>query len=70
MSVPTLGLSEQRLRERLVEELAQAMRAEGEAPTIHALAHSVARIIHEDHLRIAEQLEVAGIVLPPEEPGE
>jgi hypothetical protein len=55
------GLSEQEIRERLQEELVRAMRAEGDAPTIHAFAHSVARILEEDHLRMAEQLERAGI---------
>ncbi len=58
-----LGLSEQELRERLVEELVQAMRAEGGVPTIHAIAHSIARILEEDHLRLAEQLERAGVRL-------
>jgi hypothetical protein len=42
------------------------MRAEGNAPTVHALAHSVARVIADDHLRIAEQLERAGVRLEPE----
>jgi hypothetical protein len=56
-----LGLSEQQIREGLEEELIRAMRAEGGAPTIHAIAHSVARILEEDHLRIAEQLRTAGI---------
>jgi hypothetical protein len=55
------GLSEQEIREGLQDELVRAMRAEGDAPTIHAFAHSVARIIEEDHLRMAEQLERAGI---------
>jgi hypothetical protein len=58
-----LGLSEQELREGLEEELIRAMRAEGSAPTIHAVAHSVARIIEADHLRIAEQLRSAGVKL-------
>ncbi len=58
-----IGLSEQELRERLEEELIVAMKAEGDVPTIHAIAHSVARIIEEDHLRIAEQLESAGVGL-------
>jgi hypothetical protein len=55
------GLSEQEIRDGLQEEMIRAMRAEGEAPTIHAFAHSVARILEEDHLRMAEQLERAGI---------
>jgi hypothetical protein len=56
-----LGLSEQELRTALEEELIRAMHAEGDAPTVHALAHSVARVIALDHLRIAEQLEAAGV---------
>jgi hypothetical protein len=55
------GLSEQEVRDRLQEELLRAIRSEGDAPTIHALAHSVARILEEDHLRMAEQLERAGV---------
>lgn len=58
-----IGLSEQALREGLAEELVRAMRVEGDVPTIHAIAHSVARIIEQDHLRIAEQLEQAGVRL-------
>jgi len=58
-----LGLSEQELREELERELIQAMRAEGERPTVHAIAHSIARILTEDHARIAEQLERAGVRL-------
>jgi hypothetical protein len=58
-----LGLSEQELREALEEELVRAIQAEGEAPTIHAIAHSVARILELDHLRMAEQLRRAGIAL-------
>lgn len=63
-----LGLSEQELREALEEELVRAMRAEGGVPTVHALAHSVARVLELDHLRIAEQLERAGVELGPGEP--
>jgi hypothetical protein len=59
----TLGLSEQELREGLEAELATAMHAEAGAPTIHAVAHAVARVIELDHLRIAEQLEAAGVRL-------
>ena len=59
----TLGLSEQEIREALEEELIRSMRAEGNAPTIHAIAHSIARILEQDHLRIAEQLERAGVRL-------
>ena len=58
-----LGLSEHELRQGIEEELIRAMRAEGNAPTIHAIAHAVARTIELDHLRIAEQLEAAGIRL-------
>ena len=58
-----LGLSEQEIRESLVEELIRAMRAEGGAPTIHAIAHSIARVLEDDHLRMAEQLERAGVRL-------
>jgi hypothetical protein len=60
---PKLGLSEQQLREALEEELARAMHAEGDAPTLHAIAHAVARAIELDDLRIAEQLEAAGVRL-------
>ena len=56
-----IGLSEQELRELLEEELLRAMRTEGNVPTIHAIAHSIARIIEQDHLRIAEQLERVGV---------
>ena len=59
----TFGLGEQELRESLQRELIAAMRIEGDAPTVHALAHSIARIIEEDHLRMAEQLERAGVKL-------
>jgi hypothetical protein len=57
------GLSEQELREALEDELVRAIRAEGEVPTIHAIAHSVARVLELDHLRMAEQLRRAGIPL-------
>jgi len=59
----SLGMSEQELREALGDELSLAFRTEGNAATIHAVAHSVARVIVLDHLRIAEQLESAGIQL-------
>jgi hypothetical protein len=55
-----IGLREQELREALEEELVRAIRAEGEVPTIHAIAHSVARVLELDHLRMAEQLRRAG----------
>jgi hypothetical protein len=58
-----LGLSEQELREALADELSLAFRAEQNTATIHAIAHSVARVLELDHLRIAEQLENAGIRL-------
>ena len=57
------GLSEEAVREQLAEELARAMRAEGNAPTIHAIAHSIARVLELDHLRMIEQLEQAGLRL-------
>ena len=44
--VPNLsfGLSEQRLRERMEEQLVRYMHAEGEAPTINAIASAFARV--------------------------
>jgi hypothetical protein len=48
-----IGLREQELREALEDELVRAIRAEGEVPTIHAIAHSVARVLELDHLRTA-----------------
>ena len=59
-----LGLSEQELRDALTEELRLAYRTE-RGETIHAVAHSVARVIALDHLRIADQLEHAGVSLDP-----
>lgn len=56
-------MSEQELREELEHELVRAMRTEGNAPTVHAIAHSVARVLADDHLRAAEQLERAGVSL-------
>jgi len=61
--VGTLGLSEAELRRELERELIQAMRAEGGAPTVHSIAHSIARVLAQDHLRMAEQLERAGVRL-------
>lgn len=61
------GLSEQEIRDALSDELDLAFRTEGNAATIHAIAHSVARVIVLDHLRIAEQLEKAGIALGRED---
>jgi hypothetical protein len=57
------GLAEEEIRDRLQDELIRAMHTEGDAPTVHAFAHSIARILEEDHLRMAEQLERAGIRL-------
>ncbi len=59
----TLGLTEQELRESLEEELLRSMHVEGDRPTVHAIAHSIARILEQDHLRMAEQLERAGVRL-------
>ena len=64
-----IGMSEQELREALQEELVRAMRSEGEALTIHAIAHSIARVLEFDHLRITEQLERAGVRLPESHAG-
>jgi len=58
-----LGLSEHEFRTRLEEELVHAMRAEGGAPTIHAIAHAMARVAELDHLRMTEQLARAGLRL-------
>lgn len=59
------GLSEAEMRARLAEELLRSMHVEGDhQPTAHAIAHSVARILHENQLRMAEQLEGAGVTLP------
>jgi len=62
-----IGLSEQELRRGLEEELARAMHSEGDRPTIHAIAHSIARVLELDHLRITEQLEQAGVHLADDE---
>jgi hypothetical protein len=67
-ALPVFGLSEQRLREGLEQELIRSMRAEGGAPTIHAIAASIARVLVEDHLRMAEQLEGSGVRLAPRRP--
>ena len=58
-----LGLTESELRTELEQELARAMHAEGDAPTLHAIAHRIARVLSRDHLRMVEQLEAAGIRL-------
>ncbi len=62
-SDPALGLTEQEVREHLEQELLRAMHVEGDAPTVHAIAHSVARVLVADHLRMAEQLQHAGVRL-------
>ena len=59
----SLGMSEQELRNVLTEELTISFRTEGNMATIHGIAHSIARAIELDHLRIAEQLEKAGVKL-------
>jgi len=64
-----IGLSEQELRHGLEEELARAMHSEGDRPTIHAIAHSIARMLELDHLRIADQLRKAGVQLTDDEEG-
>jgi hypothetical protein len=59
----SFGLSEQKLRDGLDNAFLRSMRAEGGVPTIHAIAASVARVLEEDHLQIAEQLAAAGVQL-------
>lgn len=58
-------MNEQELRDGLEQELMMAMRAEGNAPALHAIAHSIARIMADDHLRMVEQLERAGLEFDP-----
>jgi hypothetical protein len=65
----SFGLSEQRLRESLEEELVRYMRTAGNAPTIHAIAAAIARVLEEDHLAMAEQLTGAGVRFEEVEPG-
>lgn len=60
---PTLGLSEQRLREEIEEHLLRSMHVEGDRLTAHAIAHAVARAVQDDHLRMVEQLARAGVGL-------
>jgi hypothetical protein len=60
---PTLGLSEQQLREAFEKELLLAVRMGGSAPTVHAIAHSFARVVELDHLEMARQLRAAGVQL-------
>lgn len=57
----SLGMSEQELRKALSEEFTLAFRTEQNTATIHAMAHSIARVMALDHMRIAEQLEREGI---------
>ena len=58
-----LGLSEQELRRLLTEELERALQTQGGEWSADAIAHTVARILHLDHLRVLEQLESAGVKL-------
>jgi hypothetical protein len=58
-----LGLSEEEIRKQLEEELLRSMHIEGDVPTVHAIVHSVARVVDADHLRMAEQLKRAGVTL-------
>jgi hypothetical protein len=62
-SYAVFGLAEHELPSELEEELVRAMWAEGEAPTVHAIAHTVARILELDHQRMAAQLKRAGVSL-------
>ena len=57
-----LGLPEPELRQLLEEAIERAVGTEREL-TAHAIAHSVARVIEQDHQRIAEQLAGAGVKL-------
>lgn len=60
----TIGLTESELRHELEQELVRAVRAEGGgAASVHAIAHSIARVLELDHLRIGEQLQGAGVRL-------
>jgi hypothetical protein len=63
-----LGLTEQELRDILTEELVLAFRTEGDTATVHGIAHSIARVIELDHLRIADQLDKAGVRLKTVKP--
>ena len=53
-----LGLTEQELRQALEQELERAAVIEREL-TPHAFAHTISRVLTQDHLRTAEQLEGA-----------
>lgn len=58
----SLGMSEEELRDVLSEELRISSRVESQ---LDAIAHSVARAMELDHLRIAEQLAKSGLQLDP-----
>ena len=62
-NIGSFGLSEQRLRDDLEDELLRRMKVEGGVPTVHAIAASMARVLQEDHLRMADQLRAAGVSL-------
>jgi hypothetical protein len=62
-SYAVFGFAEHELPSELEDELVRAMRVEGDAPTVHAIAHSVARILELDRQRMAAQLERAGVSL-------
>jgi hypothetical protein len=59
----SLGMSESAVRLRREDELAHAMKTESGVPTIHALAHSIARIIAENRHTAGPQLAGAGLEL-------
>jgi hypothetical protein len=59
----SIGLSEQRLRELVEEELLRAMPPRAAVPTVEAVAHAFARVLEVDHLAITEQLQRAGVHL-------
>lgn len=61
-----LGLSEQELREQFAQELARARQVE---EMTDAIAHAFARVVELDHLRVAAQLEAAGVRLQPADTG-
>jgi hypothetical protein len=62
-SSAVFGLANHELRSELEEGLVRSMRAEGEAPTVHAIVLGVARILGLGHQRMATQLERAGVSL-------
>jgi hypothetical protein len=57
----SFGLNGHELREIFENEFKQAMRVEGAGPTVAAVAHSFARVLEIDHLRMVEQLAAAGV---------